>query len=40
MLKGRVKNFDAQKGWGFIEVENEPDVLFTLMALKAAAIVS
>ena len=26
LLKGRVKNFDAQKGWGFIEVENEPDV--------------
>lgn len=26
MLTGKVKNFDAQKGWGFIEVAHEPDV--------------
>lgn len=25
-MQGRVKNFDEQKGFGFIEVENEPDV--------------
>ena len=34
LLKGRVKNFDAQKGWGFIEVENEPDVFVSLVVVQ------
>ncbi len=33
-LIGRVKWFDAQKGYGFIERENEPDVFIHYSAIQ------
>ncbi|BAP85906.1 cold shock protein [Paucilactobacillus hokkaidonensis JCM 18461] len=36
MLRGTVKNFDGKKGFGFIEVENEPDVFVHFSGIEGA----
>lgn len=39
MVKGRVKYFDAKKGYGFIKPENGGnDIFFHISALEAAGI--
>ncbi|WP_262316774.1 cold-shock protein [Lacticaseibacillus parakribbianus] len=32
-MQGRVKNFNEDKGFGFIEVENQPDVFVHFSAI-------
>jgi CspA family cold shock protein len=34
-LKGRVKWFSAEKGWGFISVDGQPDVFVHHTAIEA-----
>jgi len=40
IIKGKVKWFNAKKGYGFIERENGPDVFFHISALKSSGILS
>lgn len=35
-MRGRVKNFDEQKGFGFIELPNEPDVFVHFSGIEGA----
>ncbi|KIS03078.1 cold-shock protein [Paucilactobacillus wasatchensis] len=36
MLRGTVKNFDAKKGFGFIEVDDEPDVFVHFSGIEGS----
>lgn len=36
MLRGIVKNFDNQKGFGFIEVADEPDVFVHFSGIEGS----
>jgi len=36
MLQGIVKSFDALKGFGFIEVEDEPDVFVHFSGIEGS----
>ncbi len=35
-MRGQVKNFDEQKGFGFIEVPNEPDVFVHFSGIEGS----
>jgi CspA family cold shock protein len=35
-VRGQVKNFDEQKGFGFIEVPNEPDVFVHFSGIEGS----
>ena len=37
MLEGKVKWFNSEKGFGFIEVEGQDDVSFTLLSKAKAS---
>lgn len=40
MLKGKVKSFDEQKGWGFITVPHEGEIFVHYSELKERVVVS